>query len=1126
MRFSRLAAALALVPLALWGGRAAAQGSQHAVRLHGSPSRDHDRIRIVVDDDAPGAASTAADVGAGSFTIELWVRSRPCCNQTPGNPAGTLLADEGWRQGSVLLDRWLGQASTRGYGVSVAGGRVHFGIGAGAAGAPLTLAGVRNITDNVWHHVAVVRDVQNSRLSVLVDGVLDAVASVPGPHADLSYPDAGGLAGSVVHANQLYVGGPRDEGAAAPLPWRGWIDELRFFTVARRPTEVLADMKRAIPALTSGLVGSWRMEEGAGQALLQVAPYDAPAALLLNGASGDGEWTDWNLDPTGAAPLTDTALPPGFTKTSIVPPQTEPTALAPLADGRVLLALRNGTVRVIKDGQLLPAPACVLPVSGVSGERGLLDIVADPLAPNAGVYVFRTSPQLRDRVSRFALVGDLIDPASEQLVWEARTGAPEIHHGGALAFLRDGTLLISTGDGSVAARSRDLASDQGKLLRLRVDGSVPNDNPFLSVAGALPEIWARGLRNPFRMASDPGSGRVWIGDVGGNVASSWEEINLATSGADYGWPEQEGLGCGALPCAAVHLPQAAWRHDDARYNAGSVGGCVIVGTHYSATRFPAPWRDSLFYADCASRWIRALHFDQSGNVSGESLFEPEPASGAVVDMCVAADGALLVATYGVGAAGQYEAARVWRYDYAPPGANAAPTARFSVSPASGPAPLFVSFDARASSDPDNPLEVLEYLWDWGDGGTGSGAQASHTYTLEGPRTARLRVRDSHGAVGIAEVQILVGQPPTVHIAGPANGTSFRAGETISWSATASDAQDGALPDAALRSTVALLHNEHEHPFAGPLVGGSGSFTVPDTGHTPEGVRYAVRVSAVDSSGLVSSAAVELVPRTAPVRIETQPAGISFSVDDDLHQGPHQWTSLEAFQHLLQMPRYVVQQGVALKFDRWTDGSAGAKRLLVVPPQGATLRAVYVPVGLEDLVVQLPERAQWSTGAGVANQDAQSPGSVCVSWNASASGEALFGGALPVPRGTEYREALLDLVLAERNGAPRATLACYAQADPPPFVVGSPGALSAAGPLRVLAQPWDLSSAVPGMHASSPDLAPLLRTLTSLPSWTPGRRVAFLVLPRPTPGRACFSLAAPAVLHVRCAQRPGGPFSGH
>lgn len=1096
------------------------------MRLHGSASRDHDRIRIVVDDDVAGAASTAADLGGGSFTIELWVRSRPCCNQTPGNPAGSLLADDGWRQGAVLLDRWLGQASVRGWGVSIAGGRVHFGIGADMAGSPLTLAGVRNILDNAWHHVAVVRDVQNSRLTVLVDGVIDAVAQLPGSHADLSYPDAGGLCAAVPRANELHVGGPRDEGAGAPLPWRGWIDELRLFTVARRPTEVLADMARAIPAQTAGLVGSWRMEQGAGQSLSQAAPYDSPAATLLNGASGDGEWTDWNLDPSSAAPLSDTSLPPGFSKTCIVPPQQEPTALAPLGDGRVLLALRNGTVLVIRDGQLLPVPACVLPVAGTSGERGLLDIVADPSAPNAAIYVFRTSPQQRDRVSRFALVGDLVDTSSERLVWEARTSAPEIHHGGALAFLADGTLLVSTGDGAVAARSRDLGSDQGKLLRMRADGSIPSDNPFLAVQGALPEIWARGLRNPFRMAADASGSRVWIGDVGGNVASSWEEINLAAAGVDYGWPEQEGTGCGALPCNSVQLPVAAWRHDDPRYNAGSIGGCVIAGAHYSATRFPAPWRDSLFYADCASRWIRALHFDPAGNVSGESLFEPEPAAGAVVDMCMAADGALLVATYGVGAAGQYEAARVWRYDYAPPGTNTPPVAQLAVSPAAGPAPLDVVFDARASHDPDNPLEVLDYLWEWGDGGTGTGAQASHVYTLEGPRTARLRVRDSHGAAGVAEVQILVGQPPVVQIASPANGTTFRAGETISWTATATDAQDGPLPDAALRSTVAMLHNEHEHPFAGPLPGGSGSFTVPDSGHAPEGVRYAVRIAAVDSSGLAANAAVELGPRTAVVRIETQPAGIAFSVDDDVRSGPYQWTSLEAFRHLLQLPRYAVQQGVALKFERWTDAQAGPKRLLVVPAQGATLRAVYVPVGLDDLVVQLPERAQWTTTAGVGAEDAQSPGNLCVSWSAAASGETLLGGPLPIPRGTDYREARLDVVLSERNGAPRATLACYAQADPPPFVVGSPGSLSAAGPLRVLAQPWDLSTAAPGLHAVSPDLAPLLRSLTGLPSWTPGRRVVFLVLPRPAQGRACFALSTPPVLQVRCAQRPAGSLSGH
>jgi glucose/arabinose dehydrogenase/PKD repeat protein len=1106
---------------------APAQGSRHGVRLHGAPSRDHDRVRIVVDDDVPGRGSTAADVGAGSFTVELWVRSRPCCNQTPGNAPGSVQNDASWRQGSILLDRWLGSASAQGYGLSVAGARLHAGLGAGPANTPITLAGVTVLTDNEWHHVAMVRDVQNARLSLIVDGVLDAVATIPGTQRDLSYPDAGGLLALVPAANELFVGGSRDEGPSAPFAWRGWLDELRIFDVARRPTEVLADMKRAVPPQTAGLVGSWRMEEGAGQALLQATSTNAPAGVLKNGASGDGEWTDWSVDNSSCAPLKDTALPVGFTKTSIVPPQVEPTALAPLGDGRVLLTLRNGTVLVLRNGSLLSQPAGVLPVAGQSGERGLLDALADPLLPNDAVYVFRTTPQLKDRVSHFTLAGDQIDLSSEVVIWESRGTAPLIHHGGALAFLPDGTLLISTGDGAVAALSRDLSSDQGKLLRLRMDGSVPVDNPFVQTPGALPEIWARGLRNPFRMTTDTQTGRVWVGDVGGNLASSWEEINLAVAGADYGWPEQEGPQCGALPCASVQLPTAAWRHDDPLYNAGSVGGCVIVGTMYRGTRFPAPWRDSLFYADCASRWIRALHFDATGAVAGESLFEPEPAAGSVVDLCTAFDGSLYVATYGVGASGQYEAARVWRYDYAAPSSNTPPVPQFATSVLSGPSPLNVSFNATASYDPDNPQEVLEYLWDFGDGTTGNGATLTHTYTLEGPRTARLRVRDSQGALASSEVQIIVGTPPIVSITQPTTGALFRAGETIAWQATASDAQDGVLVPAALRSTVVVLHNEHEHPFLGPLLGGSGSFVVPNSGHTPEGVRYAIRVQALDSSGLSTSAAVELAPRSSLLRIETQPTGLALVIDEDTRSGPFQLVSLESFHHTVEAQRFAVYQGVPLKFERWSDGVLTPKRGVVMPAQGLLLRAQYRTIGPGETRLALPEQAQWTSGVfgGVTPFDPASPNLLCTFWSASQRSELWYGGPLALPRGTQYEEVVLEAKLMERSGTPRATLAAFAQADPPPFVMGAPGAFSAAGPLRVLARTWDLSQSPIGAIVTSPDLAQLVRPLTGAPSWTAGRRAAFLLVPRNLAGRACFSVSTGAALHVRFAQRPPGPISG-
>jgi hypothetical protein len=131
----------------------------------------------------------------------------------------------------------------------------------------------------------------------------------------------------------------------------------------------------------------------------------------------------------------------------------------------------------------------------------------------------------------------------------------------------------------------------------------------------------------------------------------------------------------------------------------------------------------------------------------------------------------------------------------------------------------------------------------------------------------------------------------------------------------------------------------------------------------------------------------------------------------------------------------------------------------------------------------------------------------------------------LPRGTQYEEVVLEAKLMERSGTPRATLAAFAQADPPPFVMGAPGAFSAAGPLRVLARTWDLSLSPIGTLVTSPDLAPLVRPLTGAPSWTAGRRAAFLLVPRNLAGRACFSVSTGAALHVRFAQRPPGPISG-
>src|SRR5262249_26496197 len=173
-----------------------------------------------------------------------------------------------------------------------------------------------------------------------------------------------------------------------------------------------------------------------------------------------------------------------------------------------------------------------------------------PLDPDFGrngylylCYVARR-PYSHHRVSRFTAAGDVAAPGSELVLLEgddqAKLGGkvPAGHQGGALHFGADGKLYVAIGDQTAGAPSQSLSSFQGKLLRINADGSIPAGNPFADAArGKYRAIWARGLRNPFCFAVQAGTGRIFVNDVGENT---WEEINEAVAGGNYGWPLGEG----------------------------------------------------------------------------------------------------------------------------------------------------------------------------------------------------------------------------------------------------------------------------------------------------------------------------------------------------------------------------------------------------------------------------------------------------------------------------------------------------------------------------------------------------------------------------------------------------------
>lgn len=296
-----------------------AQGSQYALRFYGTgvgPPGLQDRVLLPVDDNVAGSAgNTPIDLGAGSFTLDFWLRGTLADNTAASGGGDVETDDINWIYGNIVLDRdiWCGEGHQRKYGVSLAGGLVRFGTSPGATLSDFenTIEGNINVLDGVWHHVAVVRDVSTGTKHIYVDGVLDFSSSAGVSQADLSYPDEGiPVTPGVCDPGQLTPYGwylviaaeKHDAGEEFPS-FNGFFDELRLWNRALSASEIAMNRDVVVAANTPGLVGLYRFEEGVGTAVGDSSVAGGPEGELRAGTSGNGEWVSWADDPLNTAPI-------------------------------------------------------------------------------------------------------------------------------------------------------------------------------------------------------------------------------------------------------------------------------------------------------------------------------------------------------------------------------------------------------------------------------------------------------------------------------------------------------------------------------------------------------------------------------------------------------------------------------------------------------------------------------------------------------------------------------------------------------------------------------------------------------------------------------------------------------
>ncbi len=290
-------------------------------------------------------------------------------------------------------------------------------------------------------------------------------------------------------------------------------------------------------------------------------------------------------------------------------------AQAPGDPARAFVVSQLGTVYAFAHSANASSSAAFLQIQGLvtddGGEQGLLGLAFDPaFAANGYLYVNYNpnfdnsgSNPRRTRIARFQVAGnpDVVDPATETTLLEFEQPQDLSNHkGGWLGFGPDGKLYIASGDGGGGGdpqnNAQNLNTLLGKILRINADGSVPADNPF--IATGADEIWAYGLRNPFRASFDRVGGELWVGDVG---QGQREEVDVAVSGGNYGWRKFEGTRIhNATDPDPGNAVAPLYEYDHSGGRCSIIGGYVYRGSALTARV------GQYFYADFCSREVWAL----------------------------------------------------------------------------------------------------------------------------------------------------------------------------------------------------------------------------------------------------------------------------------------------------------------------------------------------------------------------------------------------------------------------------------------------------------------------------------------------------------------------------------------
>jgi glucose/arabinose dehydrogenase len=613
---------------------------------------------------------------------------------------------------------------------------------------------------------------------------------------------------------------------------------------------------------------------------------------------------------------------------------------------------------------------------------GAVGGTSDPGGTNAAT----NGATVSGRLSRFTVNGAGVMTGNEQVLINDWAQQFPSHSIGDLKFGPDGYLYASAGDGASfnivdygqvgnpfndpvneggALRSLDILSDSdptgldGTIIRVDPDtGAAAPGNPYASSTDANKRrIIAAGLRNPFRITFRPGTSEIYLAETGWNT---WEEINRIANASDavaenFGWPAYEGPNRQSgydgqnLPLienfyttpSAHSSPWFAYNHN-APVVSGSgepTGGSTPTGVaFYESGTYPTAYAGAFFFSDFARQRVYVMYKGPDGQINQASRQVFDTAQ--YVELTTGPGGDLFAVNLLSGTITRYVAS----------GYNRTPVATLTADRTTGLTPLTVNFDARASYDPDGA--ALTFAWDLdGDGNfnDGTGPTATRTYTQPADVVTRVRVTDPLGLSAVATLTINVGnRAPVPTITAPLTTLRWSVGETVNFSGSATDPEDGTLAPSRLRWDLILVHgneidpgNTHEHQITSYTGVASGSFVAPDH-ESPSWL--ILRLTATDTRGLATTTQMRVDPKLVAMNFTTSPSGLKVIFNGTEFIAPFSRTVIAGSANSVAAVTPQTLGAARYQFGSWNIGGPSSQSL-TAPAADAGYQANFVGITL-------------------------------------------------------------------------------------------------------------------------------------------------------------------------------------